>query len=53
MIGSVITSILSMVMQNGLFNYITKKKLSTNSSIITFNFLVYIICIITFGIQLF
>ena len=53
MIGSVITSILSMVMQNGLFNYITKKKLSTNSSIITFNFLVYIICIITFGIIMF
>lgn len=53
MIYLILMSILSMVMQNGLFNYITKKKLSTNSSILTFNLLIYIICIITFGIIMF
>ena len=41
-----------MVLQNGLFNYITKKRLGTNSSILSFNFLVYIVCIITFGIMI-
>lgn len=45
-----LTSISSMVLQNGLFNYITKKKLNTNSSILSFNILIYIVCIIVFGI---
>lgn len=46
----IITSISSMVLQNGLFNYVTKKRLNSNSSILSFNFFTYIVCIITFGI---
>ena len=43
-------SISSTVLQNGLFNYITKKKLQSNSDILSFNFFLYLTCIVIFGI---
>lgn len=52
MAGLIFTSIFSMVLQNGLFNYMTKKKLNTTSSILSFNVLVYAICIVAFGIMM-
>ena len=50
MIYLLITSVASMVLQNGLFNYVTKKKLQGNSEILSFNFFIYIICVAIFGI---
>lgn len=42
-------SVSSVVLQNTLFNYVTKKKLNSTSSVLTFNMLVYLMCIVAFG----
>ena len=49
MIYLILTSISSIVLQNGLLNYITKKRLQTNSAILSFNTVVYTVCILAFG----
>lgn len=48
----ILVSISSVVLQNALFNFITKKKLSSTSSVLSFNMLVYLVCIAAFGIVL-
>lgn len=48
----ILISISSMVLQNGLFNYVTKRRLHTNTATISFNFLIYTVCIIPFGIMM-
>lgn len=45
----ILISISSIVLQNGFFNYITKKRLQTNSAILSFNVAVYAVCILAFG----
>ena len=52
MIFLVLTSIASVVVQNGLFNYVTKKNLREGSSIMAFNFFIYSMCVVAFGILL-
>lgn len=52
MIFLVLTSIASVVVQNGLFNYVTKKNLREGSSIMSFNVFIYSMCVIAFGILL-
>lgn len=52
MVPMIFISIFSMILQNGLVNYITKKKLRTNAAVLSFNMLVYLLCIIAFGILL-
>ena len=46
----VIMSISSMVLQNCLFNKICKKDLKTNDHIYRFNMIVYLVCIVLFGV---
>ena len=48
----ILVSVSSVVLQNALFNFITKKKLSSTSSVLSFNMLVYLVCIAAFGIVL-
>ncbi len=48
----IITSICSMVTQNSLFNYFSKKELKTDAHIHRFNGIVYVVCILLFGIGL-
>lgn len=47
-----VISICSMVIQNCLFNYFSKKELKTNKHIYLFHMLVYIVCIIFFGVAI-
>ena len=43
MIFLALTSVAAVVIQNGLFNYVTKKNLKEGSSIMSFNFFIYYI----------
>lgn len=45
----ILLSVSSMVLQNTLFNYVTKKRLNSASSVLSFNMLVYLLCIAAFG----
>lgn len=45
----ILLSVVSMVLQNCLSNYVTKKTLQTNSAILSFQFYVYLVCVIIFG----
>ena len=45
-----ILSISSVVLQNGIFNSVCKKRLKTNDDIYKFNIFVYAVCILIFGI---
>jgi len=51
-ISLIVTSITSMVVQNGLFNSICKKKLTTPKHVNLFNTAVYSICVLLFGVLL-
>ena len=53
MIAMIVASISSMVLHNGLSNYITKRKLQSGTGINTFNFLMYAVCIVAFGVMMF
>lgn len=46
----IIISIASMVLQNGLFNLVTKRRLDGASELHSFNTAVYAVCILAFGI---
>lgn len=48
----ILISVSSIVLQNGLLNYITKKRLQTKSAILSFNTVMYAVCILTFGLLL-
>ena len=45
-----ITSVRSMVVQNGLFGYVTKKKLRENRAILSFTIFAYGVCVIAIGL---
>jgi multidrug transporter EmrE-like cation transporter len=49
-VGLILLSVSSMVLQNGLFNFITKKKLKNALDINSFNIFIYSVCALTFGI---
>lgn len=50
MIYLILISISSMVLQNGFFNFVTKRRLGSASELHSFNAAVYAVCILTFGI---
>lgn len=52
MISAIITSIMSVVLYNGLSNYVAKNKLKSDLSVLNFNFFAYLVCIVAFGILL-
>lgn len=51
-VAEVIASISSMVLQNGLFNSVCKKELTTDNHKYRFNIIMYAVCILLFGIGL-
>ena len=52
MIALLLTSISSIILQNCLHNYVTKQKLRSGSAILSFNGLIYLVCVLIFGILL-
>ena len=53
MLYLVLTSITSTVLYNGLVNYESKKKLKNSSAVLSFNFFIYMVCIIVLGMMVF
>ena len=45
-----VISISAMVLQNCLFNNVCKRDLKTNDHIYRFNMIIYVVCIVLFGI---
>ena len=45
----IIASVSSMVLQNGLFNFVAKNELNKKTSVSSFNLLMYITCAVVFG----
>lgn len=45
-----VLSISSVVLQNGIFNFVCKKHLKTNDDIYKYNIFVYAVCILIFGV---
>lgn len=50
MIYMILVSVSSMVLQNGLFNYITKNKLRDRTAVYAFNTLSYTVCLLAFAV---